>query len=373
MPLPSLSRLLDVVRPPAVEHPGGAPEYTILYPPTLLWSNFQRPQNILTQLARHHDVRALFHDWTVRDDRLEGGRLIVTKRAFRARYHARPLVFYFSVPEKLNYVPKKGLAPDLVAFELMDVPEHEFAVWKEHLPQALARADVIRTTERGITDYLLERYGDVLDGKPVLTSCNGVDLERFDPGRPYPRPAELLGIDKPILGFYGNLDAWIDWALVARLAALPDYQVVILGGAEGRRPRIPEEVERSSVRFLGWKPVGELPAYLSCFAVALFPFVVNEMTDAVDALKLWEYLAFGKPVLATPTRFIRDRADVFEIVDPEEPDLEAAVARAIASGGDTVRVAARRAAAAERDWKRIAEGLHEEIVKRLGDGGRGTG
>lgn len=325
----------------------------------MLWANCQRPHHLLTQLARHHDVRALFNDWTVPEEVLEGGRLIVTRRAFRTRYHQGPLVYYFSIPDKVDYLRRHRLEPDLVVFELMDLPEREFADWKVALPRALERADLVRTTGPAITDYLREHHADALGDKPVSTSRNGVDLELFDPDRALSRPPELAGVDKPILGFYGNLDWWIDWALVEALAGLADYQVVVIGDTEGRRPRIPARLRISPILWIDRKPVGELPAYLKCFDVALFPFVVNEMTDAVDPLKVWEYFAFGKPVLATRTAFVEARADLFHVVDAGA--VEQAVAAALAEADDPALVAARRAAAAERDWRRIADTLHGEI------------
>ena len=344
------------------EDAGPPPDYTIVFPPTMLWSNFQRPHHLLTQLARHHNVRCLFNDWTVREQRLEGGRLIVSKKAFRSRLHRRPLVYYFSIPEKLDYLPRHRLRPDLLVFELMDIPEKEFVGWRKKLPKALERADLIRTTNPAITDYLREHFGESVAGKEISTSRNGVDLELFDPERSYEPPPELRGIDKPILGFYGNLDSWIDWKLVEKLALLPQYEVVVIGGTEGMPPKIPSEL-RPSILWIDKRPIAEIPSYLSCFGAALFPFLVNEMTHAVDPLKIWEYLAFGKPVLATRTRFIESRADLFHVMDHE--NVEQAVADALSSADDAAAVAARRRATQGRDWHAIADELHREITAKL--------
>ena len=341
---------------------GSRARYTIVFPPTMLWSNFQRPHNVLAHLARDHNVRCLFNDWTIRWQEHEDGRLIVTKKAFRSRHHAGPFVYYFSIPDKLDYLRRHRLKPDLVVFELMDLPEEEFSAWKEKLPKALERADIVRTTNTAITAYLREHYATELGDKKVTTSYNGVDLARFDPDRSYERPPELAPIDKPILGFYGNLDWWIDWDLVGRLAELPDYQVVVIGDTEGERNKVPPELLRSSIVWIDRRPVDELPAFLTHFDVALFPFVVNEMTDAVDPLKVWEYFAFGTPVLATRTAFVASREELFQVVDD---DLDRCVRAALASAGDSQAVATRRAAAAERDWSAVATELHAEILAKL--------
>ena len=357
-------------RAPLPGDPGVGPplDYTIVFPPTMLWSNHQRPHHMLTQLARRHPVRCLFNDWTVREERLEGGKLVVTKRAFRAGYHARPLVYYFSIPDKLDYLARHRLKPDLLVFELMDLPEEEFAVWKKKLPRALERADVIRTTHPRITKYLRDRHADAVGDTPIATSRNGVDLELFDPTRRYQLPGALRGVDRPILGFYGNLDAWIDWDLLGRLAELPECQVVVIGGTEGMAPKVPADLYAfSSILWVDKQPVSEIPRWLAAFDVALYPFVVNEMTHAVDPLKVWEYLAFAKPVLATPTAFARGLGDLVELVEGRsEDELRAAVASALAVQHDPERIAGRKAAAARRDWGVIADELHEDVMGRLG-------
>jgi glycosyltransferase involved in cell wall biosynthesis len=351
----------------ASERAGAAAEYTVVYPPTMLWANFQRPHNVLTHLARHHEVRCLFNDWTVAWDEYEDGSLIVTRRAFRARYHRGPFVYYFSIPEKLDYLRRHRLRPDLLVFELMDLPEEEFRGWKEKLPEAIARADIVRTTNPRITEYLREHFVEALGDKEVRTSHNGVDLERFDPTRTHEKPPEFASVRKPILGFYGNLDWWIDWELMRRLSELTEYQVVVIGDTEGRRDKIPADLQRSSIMWLGRRPIEMLPDYLDCFDVALFPFVVNEMTDAVDPLKVWEYLAFGKPVLATSTAFVRSHPELFHIVDRGDPAQ--AVLKALAAAREETLVLAWRAAAAERDWRYVADDFHAQIREQLGERG----
>jgi len=55
-----------------------------------------------------------------------------------------------------------------------------------------------------------------------------------------------------------------------------------------------------NIRWIGQREYGELPAYLRLFDVAMIPFVINEITLATSPLKLYEYFAGGKPVIATP-------------------------------------------------------------------------
>ena len=134
-------------------------------------------------------------------------------------------------------------------------------------------------------------------------------------------------------------------------------------------PKIPVELRDSSVIWVGKRPVRRMPDFLSAFDVALYPFVVNEMTDAVDPLKVWEYFAFGRPVLATPTSLVRENPPLFTTVAPgDEVDtdvLDSAVRAALASGADQPACATRRQAAEARDWGRVADRIHTEITEAL--------
>jgi glycosyltransferase involved in cell wall biosynthesis len=55
----------------------------------------------------------------------------------------------------------------------------------------------------------------------------------------------------------------------------------------------------SNVHFLGWKPYAQLPDYLRGIDVALLPQRLNDYTRAMFPMKYFEYLAAGRPVVAT--------------------------------------------------------------------------
>ena len=57
--------------------------------------------------------------------------------------------------------------------------------------------------------------------------------------------------------------------------------------------------------WLGWKPYDDLPGYVAAFDVGLCPYLANAYTRNVFPLKVYEYLAAGKPVVATGTPSLR--------------------------------------------------------------------
>jgi glycosyltransferase involved in cell wall biosynthesis len=162
------------------------------------------------------------------------------------------------------------------------------------MEQALcAKADVVFTTSRP----LLERKA-AYNAETHLAS-HGVDHAHFASALDEATPAasELEGLPRPIIGFFGLIESWIDLELLAYLAERrPEWSIVLVGKAA---------VDVSSLRrypnlhLLGRRPYRELPRYAKAFDVAVCPFASNELTRNINPIKLREYLSAGLPVVAT--------------------------------------------------------------------------
>ncbi len=110
-------------------------------------------------------------------------------------------------------------------------------------------------------------------------------------------PSDLQDLPRPVIGFFGLLEGWIDLGLLAAVAERrPDWSIVLVG-------RVAVDVSRfrdvRNLHFLGRRPYRELPAYAKGFDVAVCPFVPNELARSVNPIKLREYLSAGLPVVAT--------------------------------------------------------------------------
>lgn len=124
---------------------------------------------------------------------------------------------------------------------------------------------------------------------------HGVDLELFAP--PAPRAADLPE-GGPVAGFYGALADWVDLKLVAAVARLlPGWRFVLVGPV---RADVSVLAGLSNVALLGERPHGALPGYAQHWTAGLVPFRDCPQIRACNPLKLREYLAAGRPVVATP-------------------------------------------------------------------------
>ena len=146
---------------------------------------------------------------------------------------------------------------------------------------------------------LFEKYQGKA-GRKIFHIPNGVDLELFSEASKK-IPADLRNIKRPIIGFVGTLFNFIDYDLITYLADRnKDHSVVLVGAIEpwGTKDSIKELKKRKNIYLLGKKNKQEIPSYITQFDVCINPFKVDQVSRSVNPLKVYEYLACGKPVVS---------------------------------------------------------------------------
>jgi glycosyltransferase involved in cell wall biosynthesis len=95
---------------------------------------------------------------------------------------------------------------------------------------------------------------------------------------------------------------WFDFDLLAAVASRrPEWRFVLVGPTDPRVENDAREVERlANVTRLGERSSMLMPAYVHAFDVGTIWFQINEMTEGVTPLKMFEYLAAGVPCVSTP-------------------------------------------------------------------------
>jgi len=176
---------------------------------------------------------------------------------------------------------------------------------------------------------------------------HGVDFEHFaDALTPGPLPADLAAIPEPRIGFFGLIHEWVDVALIGRLADALPYSFVIIGSA--KTDMSPVEGKRN-VHVLGRKPYAELPAYSRGFQAAIVPFLMTELTQSVNPIKLREYAAAGLPIVSSPLPEVRKCADIAVCADSFD-EWVSALRDAVARGEDADARRAQSERVRHEDW-----------------------
>ena len=168
---------------------------------------------------------------------------------------------------------------------------------------------------------------------------------------------------RPRLGFVGAIYPWVDVGLLARLAEeRPDCDIVLVGPV---RTDVAPLQGKPNVEMAGAKPHDQLPEILAGFDVCLLPFRLNDLTRGANPVKLYEYLAQGKPVVATAIDEAASFDGLVRVAQTAEEFIrQVDLALAEADGAEAEALFARRVQyAAQHTWKARARAL-EDVVKK---------
>ena len=129
----------------------------------------------------------------------------------------------------------------------------------------------------------------------------GCDLELFKPNEVV-EPADLAKIKGVKIGYIGFLtEMRLNIHLLVEIAKNKTDWQIILVGPEDNAFKDSDLHQLSNVHFLGNKKGDELPAYIKYFDICMNPQEVNALTIGNYPRKIDEYLAMGKPTVATQT------------------------------------------------------------------------
>ncbi|HEX6838053.1 MAG TPA: glycosyltransferase [Polyangia bacterium] len=192
-------------------------------------------------------------------------------------------------------------------------------------------------------------------------ASHGVDFQHFaralSPDTTV--PDDVAGLERPVLGFFGLVQDWIDIDLIGWLAEQrPDWTIVMIGKVavdHSRWARTP------NIKWLGRKPYEELPRYCKAFDVGLIPFRINELTRNVNPIKLREYLSAGLPVVSTPLPECAAYPEWCAVADSREQFLAACEAALAADSHESRR--ARSELMRAESWEHKVAQLGDHILR----------
>lgn len=161
---------------------------------------------------------------------------------------------------------------------------------------------------------------------------NGVYVERYTgiaEGNIEPHPA-LHDWPHPIIAYTGTIHKErVDLPMVEAIAnAYPRATVALIGPVMLNAGDIARLKSHPNLKLPGTFPFEEMPRVMSAFDVCMVPHVVSPFTESLSPLKLYEYLAAGLPIAATPVPGFRDYSQWIHLADSPEAMIEA-IAKAL--------------------------------------------
>jgi len=180
---------------------------------------------------------------------------------------------------------------------------------------------------------------------------NGVDAAHYQKvlDGTGPLPPKARDWPAPVLGYTGTIHPdRVDVDLVEALArAFPQGTIALIGPnflPAGEQARLES---CANVVLTGPVPYAELPEHMRAFDVCITPHRMTAFTESLNPIKLWEYLAAGKPIVATDVAGFRDYPRFVRTARDAEGFI-AQVRQALGESRDTQL--ARRAQAEGHSW-----------------------
>ena len=226
------------------------------------------------------------------------------------------------------------------------------------------------------SDYAAAAYrrAGVAEEK-ILVAHNGANprLLETSPGKDEERAKLDLPRDRPIALYAGRVNRQKGLDQIFALAALRPEILFVLVGSEGQGPIEAEAAARRNVRIVPWQEPAALPAWLFAADVLVIPpsrAPLDQFRNCVLPLKLFSYLAAGRPILAPAapdTAELLVDGDNALLVPPRAP--EAAIRALDCILGDSILAdrlgAGALASARELTWDRRAEKIEAFLEARI--------
>ena len=235
--------------------------------------------------------------------------------------------------------------------------------WKLHgaklEPQLISKSDLCVANSTYLADYC-KQYN-----KNSYYVGQGCDLEAFSNKQKLSIPADVLNIPKPIIGYVGALQSIrLDIDLIAYIARQRPAWSIVLVGPEDEQFKVSILHQIPNVVFLGAKSPEMLAQYIHSFTVCLNPQLINQVTIGNYPRKIDEYLAMGKPVVASRTDTMSIFIEHVYLATTKE-DYITLIGQALAEDSEIKRVG-RINFAATHTWENNVLEIYKAISKWQG-------
>ena len=157
-------------------------------------------------------------------------------------------------------------------------------------------------------DRLMEEVKTFRGMYNVAMASNGVDYEHWQrKNNEIPEKIkDIINKGNPIIGYFGALAKWVDYNLIKKVAEeRENYQIVLIGFLYDNKFKESGIEHMKNVHYLGVIDYNELPLYAKYFNISIIPFVLNNITESTNPVKLFEYMALNTPIVTTDLRECR--------------------------------------------------------------------
>ncbi len=231
-------------------------------------------------------------------------------------------------------------------YEMHDFPESKITFFGKFL----SRMKWILIHNRWKLEEAKKLFPKVPQTK-FLYEPNAVDIKAFDIpiSKEDARKKLSLPPSKKIAVYTGHLYGWKGVDTLAQAAKLlqNDYQVIFVGGTPIDVEAFKQKYQESTISIVGFKPHDEMPLWQKAADVLVLPNTAKEKISAyyTSPMKLYEYMASGRPIVASSIPSIREIVDEHSayLVIPDDPQALAQAIQEVVSNSSKYEALAQKA------------------------------
>ena len=313
---------------------GNDNKYLVVLPPLVDWNIplFQRPQHIARHLSQEEFIYFFCTGNCIYDNvfgfQNVAGSLYLTNRFDLLKELNKKKIFdIYSTDNSLtyNFIEEELKKGNKILYEYID--EIHPLISGKSIPKSTIdrHKKILRNEECMVIASSDKLYKEVMSyrSKNFALVTNGVDYYHFrQEFQEEEFTEDILSIKnrkKPVIGYFGALAVWFDYELIQKLAAeRPEYEILIIGVNYDGSTEKYNLNKYSNVTILGPVSYQDLPKYASTFDISTIPFLINEITESTSPIKLFEYMALGKPIVTTNIAECQKYKSVLIAVDHQD-------------------------------------------------------
>jgi len=250
-----------------------------------------------------------------------------------------------------------------VFYEAHDVPSRKFL-------KLLRRVKGIVTITEGLRSAFLDAG---IKRESIFVAADGVDLDNFEiPENKYECRKKLcVPADKTMLVYTGQLYPWKGGDTLAEASRYLGDNVFIylVGGSLKYVDEYRRKYETRNIKIMGYRPHAEMPYWMGSADVLILPNSGRYNTSSrwTSPIKLFEYMASKRPIIASDVPSIREILDENTAVffEPDNSESLADAIRTVLENKDLANKVSANAFAkvADYTWQKRAEKILNFILQ----------
>lgn len=169
---------------------------------------------------------------------------------------------------------------------------------------------------------------------------------------------DVVNKKKPIIGYFGAFASWFDYELIIKLAInKPEYEILLIGWNYDNSILNYGFENFENVTIIGPIDYQFLPEYAVHFSISTIPFVLNQITESTSPIKLFEYMALGKPIVTTNLKECRKYKSVLIAENHDDFINKLDIALKLSTDKDYQNILAKEAL--ENTWEAKAKAIQD--------------